>query len=131
MVGEFAREDLPVAHQYNFYPEVAGGQDGAFNGRLWGEITPHRVERDFHGAYPVRLFLYLGELASAIGAAVAADAMRHHRLAARRAGTGVDGTECVVGTAHVLFRMRGSAFGCLHGELLPKCWLELIRSAAV
>jgi hypothetical protein len=32
--------------------------------------------------------------------------------------------------AHVLLRVRGSAFGCLHDELLPNVVLELIRSAA-
>jgi hypothetical protein len=43
VVGDFAREDLPVAYQYDLDAEVAGGQNGAFNGRLRGEITPHRV----------------------------------------------------------------------------------------
>ncbi len=62
---------------------------------------------------------------------MAADAMRHHGLTARRAGTGVDRAKRIVSAAHVLLRMRGSAFGCLHDELLPNVGVEPIRSAAV
>src|ERR1019366_8438202 len=101
--------------------EVAGCQDGALNGRLGSEITAHRVERDFHGRTPPRLFLYLGELAAAVGAAMAADTMRHHGLAAGRAGAGIDGAERIMRAAHVFLRVRSTAFGCLHSELLPRC----------
>jgi hypothetical protein len=119
VIGEFVREDFAVAHHHDFDAEVAGGQDGALNSRLRGEIAPHRVKRDFHGRTPPRLFLYLGELAPAVGAAMAADAMRHDGLAARRAGAGVDGAERIMCPAHVFLRVRTTAFWCLHDELLP------------
>ncbi len=51
---------------------------------------------------------------------MAADAMGHHRLAARRAGAGINGAERVMGTAHILGSMRTTAFWCLHWRLLPK-----------
>jgi len=85
MVGELAREDLTVADHHDLDAEVAGSQHGAFNGRFGGEIAAHRVKRDFHGRTPPRLFLYLGELAAAVGSTMTADAMRHDGLAARRA----------------------------------------------
>ena len=131
VVGEFMRKDLAVAHHHDLDTEVAGRQDGALNGRLGGEITPHRVERDFHGRTPRALFLYLGQLAAAVGATMAADAMRHHGLAARRAGAGIDGPERIMRAAHVFLRVRTSAFGCLHDELLPNVEVEPIRCAAV
>ena len=62
---------------------------------------------------------------------MAADSMRHYRLAARRAGAGVDGAECIMRAAHIFFRMRTSAFGCLHDELHPNVKVELIRCEAV
>jgi hypothetical protein len=62
---------------------------------------------------------------------MAADSMRHHGLAARRASAGIDGAERIMRTAHIFFRMRTSAFGCLHDGLLPNVKVELIRSAAV
>jgi hypothetical protein len=96
------REDLAVAHHHDLDTEVAGSLDGALNGRLGGEITPHRVERDFHGRTPRALFLYFGELTAAVGAAMAADAMRHHGLAARRARAGIHGAERIMRAAHVL-----------------------------
>src|ERR1700722_2215048 len=131
VVGKLTREDLAVAYHHDLDTEVAGCQDGALNSRLRGEITPHRVERDLHGRTPPRLFLDLGQLAATVGSTMAADAMRHHGLAARRAATGIDGAEGIMCAAHVLLRVRTSAFGCLHDELLPKVEVELIRCAAV
>jgi hypothetical protein len=46
--GEFARDYVAVARKHDLNLKVARREHGAFDNRLGGEITPHRVERDFH-----------------------------------------------------------------------------------
>ncbi len=52
VVGKLMREDLAVANHHDLDTEVASSQHSALNGCLGGEITPHRVERDFHDNAP-------------------------------------------------------------------------------
>ena len=83
--GEFGLDDILETDQDDLDGEITRRRDRSFNGSLGGEITPHRVERDSQCSTPAALLGRFGELASAIGAAMAAYAMRQHGLAALRA----------------------------------------------
>src|SRR6185437_1740349 len=114
-------------------PEVARRRNRAFDSRLGGEVTPHRVKRDSHAPLRARLFSGLCELPSAVSAAVMAYAMRHRGLAALRAGDGIDRAQRVMGTAHVALGTGGTTLGCLHSWLLFSFGNDLrgFRSARV
>ena len=110
-------------------PKSRAAAHRALDGRLGGEVTPHRVKRDSHAPLPRRLFRDLCELPSAVGAAVMAHAMRHRGLAALRAGDGIDRAQRVMGAALVALGTGSTTFGCLHGWLLFSVWIKICAAS--
>jgi hypothetical protein len=83
--GELSLDDILETDQDDLDGEITRCRDRSFNGSLGGKIAPHRVERDSQRCTPATLLGRFGELASAIGTAMAAYAMGEDRLAALRA----------------------------------------------
>src|SRR5262245_27639064 len=76
--GELLEDDFAIAHQDDFNSEIASGEHSAFDRGFGGEISAHRVERDYHSSSLGKgLFLSVGQLAPTVGTAMTAYAMRH------------------------------------------------------
>ncbi len=89
--GEFGLDDVLEADQHDLNGKIACRRDRTFNRSLGSEIAPHRVERDSQRCTPATLLGRFGELASAIGTAMAAYAVGEDRLAALRAIGRIEG----------------------------------------